>query len=296
MSANRIQIRASLTDKKITLPVGQIFDEVGREQLIKTYEEVELQDAINIIQDYETTRYNYGNPGADDNYNIFYEFKFFDPVNNDYGINSVNFNHAGFLDKDLARQYKSFTKSFFKFDYYDSPIREEQKLMFTMVMPTTNCKKDEVMIDPVEDPVAYYAQLAQGVDPNNIVYDIYIPEVQLGPAKGKDENYYIHWLKKRDLFDIETFYMSCKFFNAKTGKATKFLNADPQGHNGVYEPTDWFYYQVDIEINELQYPKYNYRVRAFNNSVLITGTLMGEKGMSSAPNVSTTPIMFYEHI
>ena len=77
----------------------------------------------------------------------------------------------------------------------------------------------------------------------------------------------------------------------KTGKATKFLNADPQGHNGVYEPTDWFYYQVDMEINELQYPKYNYRVRAFNNSVLITGTIMGEKGMTQGQ-----PIMFYEHI
>ena len=58
----------------------------------------------------------------------------------------------------------------------------------------------------------------------------------------------------------------------------------------------WFYYQVDIKIDEIQYPKYSYIVRAFNNSVLTTGTIMGEKGMSSGPNVSTTPIMFYEHI
>ena len=51
------------------------------------------------------------------------------------------------------------------------------------------------------------------------------------------------------------------------------------------------YKNYKSEINELQYPKYNYRVRAFNNSVLITGTLMGEKGMSQGQ-----PIMFYEYV
>ena len=34
-------------------------NEVGREQLITTYEEVEIQDNINVIQDFETTRYSF---------------------------------------------------------------------------------------------------------------------------------------------------------------------------------------------------------------------------------------------
>lgn len=62
---NRIQIRVKPGEKNITVPLGQIFDGVGREQLITDYEEVELQDAVNVIQDYETTRYYYDNDGVD---------------------------------------------------------------------------------------------------------------------------------------------------------------------------------------------------------------------------------------
>ena len=49
MAVNRINIKASTTDKTITIPIGQTFDEVGNEQLVRTWEEVELQDNINVI-------------------------------------------------------------------------------------------------------------------------------------------------------------------------------------------------------------------------------------------------------
>jgi len=44
MAVNRIQIKASVGDKSVTVPIGQTFEEVGQEELIKTWEEVELQD------------------------------------------------------------------------------------------------------------------------------------------------------------------------------------------------------------------------------------------------------------
>ena len=50
MSVNRIQIKASLSDKKVTIPLGQIFDELGREQLLEMHDEIELQNNINYIQ------------------------------------------------------------------------------------------------------------------------------------------------------------------------------------------------------------------------------------------------------
>tara|TARA_R110001599_G_scaffold77272_2_gene211082 strand:+ start:70 stop:939 length:870 start_codon:yes stop_codon:yes gene_type:complete len=289
MSVNRIQIRVKPGEKNITVPLGQIFDEVGREQLITDYEEVELQDAVNVIQDYETTRYYYDNDGVDLESKIFSEFKFFDRVAQNYGANSINFNNAGFTDSELYRNKKSFTNSFWKFDYYDTPVREEQKLMFTIVLPTTNCNKYEVPIDPLEDPVAYYQLQSQGLPTN---YDVWYPKVQLGPTSGKDESYYIHWLKNRDLFEIETFYMSCKFFNAKTGNVVRFLNADPTGNVEALEPTNWFYYQVDIQINELTTPKYSYKVREFNNNAYSLGIVLNEAGMNPSPN----QIRWYEYI
>ena len=287
MSVNRIQIRVKPGEKNVTIPLGQSFDEVGREQLITDWENIELEDAVNMIQDYETTRYYYGN--ITNQNKIYYEFRFFDSVNANYGANSVNFNNADFTDADLYRNRKSFTQSFWKFDYYDTPLRAEQKLMFTIIMPTTNCSKYEVPIDPHEDPVAYYQQQAQGLTP---VYDVWEPKIQLGPVRGKDEGYYIHWMKKRDLFEIETFYVSCKFFNAKTGKVVRFLNDDPTGNNGPLEPTEWFYYQVDLDINQLGTPKYNYLVREFNNIAYTMGVTLGEKGMDEIIN----PIRWYEYI
>ena len=59
MTVNRIQIRASLNDDSVVIPIGQTFDEAGREQLIETYEQTELQDNINEIIDYETTTYSH---------------------------------------------------------------------------------------------------------------------------------------------------------------------------------------------------------------------------------------------
>ena len=291
MSVNRIQIRVKPGEKNITVPLGQIFDGVGREQLITDYEQVELEDAVNVIQDYETTRYYYGNDTGE--YNIFYQFRFFDEVNQNWGAQAVNFNNADFTDAELYRNKKNFTNSFWKFDYYDSPEREKQKLMFTIILPTTNCSKYLVAIDPDEDPVAFYQLAAQALPTN---YEVWLPEVQLGPSTGKDESYYIHWLKNRDLFEIETFYMSCKFFNAKTGKSSRFVNANPSGYVGAMEPTNWFYYQVNISVNELTTPKYSYKVRVFDNNAYLLGfpsnpVFLGEKGMTSIQ-----PITWYEYI
>ena len=126
MAVNRLNIKASTADKSIIIPIGQIFDEVGNEQLVRTWEEVELQDNINVIQDYETTRYSYANNISANT--ISYAFEFWDSTTSSY---VDNFNVLGFLDKDLAKPKKAFTRSFFKFDFYDSPLRKEQKIMFT---------------------------------------------------------------------------------------------------------------------------------------------------------------------
>ena len=114
MSVNRIQIRVKPGDKNVKIPLGQTFDELGREHLITEFENIELEDAVNMIQDYETTRYYYGN--ITNQNKIYYEFRFFDSVNANYGANSVNFNNADFTDADLYRNRKSFTQSFWKFD------------------------------------------------------------------------------------------------------------------------------------------------------------------------------------
>ena len=150
MAVNRLNIKASTKDKSITIPIGQTFDEIGNEQLVRTWEEVELQDNINVIQDYETTRYAYKNNISGNT--ISYEFNFWDYANQEYPIPTPNFNVLGFADKELAKPKKAFTRSFFKFDFYDSPLRKEQKIMFTNIMSLNNCIKVETAVEPITRP------------------------------------------------------------------------------------------------------------------------------------------------
>jgi hypothetical protein len=61
---NRIQIKANIGETKVTIPLGTTFDETGREDQVRLWEMVEQQDAVNLIRDYETTRYYYGSGGS----------------------------------------------------------------------------------------------------------------------------------------------------------------------------------------------------------------------------------------
>ena len=76
MTVNRIRIKRNDGDKKVTIPIATDFDEsLGREQLVALYERSEMQDNVNIIQDFETTRYkpdNLINP----NNRIYYQIGF----------------------------------------------------------------------------------------------------------------------------------------------------------------------------------------------------------------------------
>ena len=200
MSVNRIQIKASLGEKKVTIPLGQSFEEVGREQLIRTYEEVEQQDNVNIIQDYETTRYSYSGGSF-----VHYEFKFLSSA----GTYDDKFSPLGYKDFELAKDKKSFVNSFFKFDFFDTPLRKEQKLMFSIVIPANNCDKDyPAMVDINQDPLEYFTQIASGNLCNGCLpeYDIYQPYMTLGPTQVRNEGYYIQWLK-REIYSQEILFI-----------------------------------------------------------------------------------------
>jgi len=289
MSANRIQIKASTSDKKVTIPLGQIFDEVGREQLLEMHDQIEQQNNINYIQDYETTRYT---PNYGPEFEIYYEFEFWDDITNPaLPVYVKNFNILGYQNLDLVRNHKSFTKSFFKFDFFDSPIRKEQKLMFSTIMPTNNCQKQAAVINESEDPAEYWAQWSDGI--TLPIYDVYVPafSASSGPT-GSNENYYLQWLKDRELFSANTFYMSCKFFNAKTGTVIRMINQIPTPIQGTYNFEDFFYYQVifNIEIGNTT-PKYNYTIHPYNSVVGATGIILAPLG-----ETANGPIKFYEFV
>jgi len=267
MTVNRIKIKRGDGDKKVTIPIATDFDEtLGREQLIKLYERSEMQDNINIIQDFETTRYK---PiTEDDNDRIYYQIGFAtqDPPTGNVASYVPQYSTVGITNLDVNRRKSSFTKSFFKFDFYDTPNPQQQRLYFSIVNPANNGMNFAELASP-PPPFAEIIndELSINYDPkawrDAQIEDMNVGGAGTGPyyykklessmfefaAVGRNtENYYIQWLKNRDLIKYNIFYMSCKFYNAKTGKIHKFINKpQPAGSSGYrLSAPDYFYYQI----------------------------------------------------
>jgi hypothetical protein len=74
---------------------------------------------------------------------------------------------------------------------------------------------------------------------------------------GDKEGFFIYWLKSLEFIPLNTFYMTAKFFNAKTGAFTKMLNK-PQStivnnNKFVFDNIDYFYYRVVLDYVNIQY-------------------------------------------
>jgi hypothetical protein len=135
MTVNRVRILRSDTDKKVTLPIANDFDEsLGREQLIKLYERSEMQDSVNIVQDFETTRYSPDTDNVDKH--IVYDMGF-SLVSTPTGSSSdyiPDYSVVGITHPDIVDRKSNFTRSFFKFDFYDTADPQKQRLYFSIVV------------------------------------------------------------------------------------------------------------------------------------------------------------------
>ena len=271
MTVNRYNIRVDSKEQKIVLPIGLDFDDAGREDLIKTYEDDVLNKVIGKAKDYEVTRYRpaenmdatLGTP--DPSPLVYYKFYFQDPtlgaptVPSSYFTfstlpNRSSFETQGFTRMQMYQNDKAFKKSFFKMDFYDSPSRSDQTLYMSLVLNSTMSMRKimdtvDFNADGVPDPPI--------VDPNNVLNviietrrDVNIPEYELGV---KDEGYYIHWLKDTKLLNIKKFYMSAKFYNGLTGEVVRFTNINPAPLLPTTQPASSFFYEVDINTTNYTY-------------------------------------------
>ena len=80
MGVNRIKIRANqikdgVYDRQLLFPLGQTFEEVGREDLIQDYEDETIDKLVGIKKDYEVTQYTHSPlENGDPSPNLFYNF------------------------------------------------------------------------------------------------------------------------------------------------------------------------------------------------------------------------------
>jgi hypothetical protein len=144
-------------------------------------------------------------------------------------------------------------------DFYDTPSESEQQNYLTIILPTTQGEQMPVVM--------------QG---QNVL--INKPKFSLDYV-GDTDGFFIYWLKSKEYIDIDQFYVSCKFYNAKTGEFTRMINR-PQNLqtintfavNNLFN----FYY-----IYKLDYPSEKYLVYD-----LLTFSRVG----------TNVPIKWYEYV
>jgi hypothetical protein len=333
MAVNKIKLRVNqikdgVYDRQLIFPLGNTFDEVGREDLIETYENETIDKLVGIKKDYEVARYTHSPlVNGDPSPNLYYNFNFGNlvnsnpnvftdlfpsepPVNGSWGTdqpcpprlqdyypdNSTNpiygpyepnnitnwygYDFQNFTPEETYKSNKSFTKSFFKLDLYNSRDRKQQKLFISIIISPINGIKILRPTLSVQCP----SDVTDGrynCRPEGEQF-CPTPNFELDPVNN-NEGYFIYWLKEKTLIDLSVFYMSCKFYNGKTGEVTQMINT-PQSiinlqTNKPYSISKEDYYYYRVVLNQ---DRFNYTI--FKTS---DGTRVGED--------ATNPIRFYQY-
>ena len=254
MSANKVTIVPDGINKQINIPIQLTWDYLGLDMAIEEYEKDVITEVIGVGRDFEISRFTHAPDSTTNNTEINYEFYFYSGGST-YDITNwrINYMSEGFTPQDLYYYTNNFANSFFKLDFYDNTDDKKQTNYFTVIIPTQQGLKMTTQMQ-------------------RIVVDVKKPKFILDYI-GDKEGFFIYWLKKREFLDIETFYMSAKFYNAKTGQFTKMMvgcGTDPLdttvksqgsfalGDNQYYfDNNTHFYYTVNLDYKNQTYQVVN---------------------------------------
>jgi hypothetical protein len=264
MAVNKYKIVKSSIGKQIDIPIEVKWDFSERDQAIDTYQNEVLDKVLGEPTDFELTRFVHGEyigkEGISGLTKVNYEFFFF---NTGFTINNINawqnsYLPEGFTGQDVYFFSKPFTKSFFKLDFYDTVEKNNQKNYFTIILPVQQGEYETITIS------SYLSNI-----------DIRKPKFGLDYI-GDKEGFYIYWLRHRDYIDLDQFYMSAKFFDARLGVFVRMMNR-PQsdfaagGNFYNFNPQDFFFQKVKLNYLNRTYEIYDYqtnlRIGTDNNPI-----------------------------
>ena len=260
MTVNKIQLTIPRNqDRVIQIPVMLDWDLLDPENEITAIENQITAEVAGRPIDFETDRFSHSGhtrpiqrsvnqnpvpiPGSPDIItDINYEFRFFSggSVNGQSSVSNwvLDYRALGFNTDEVYYFSNGFKNSFFKLDFYDTPVESDQTNYLTIILPTTQGERMPAVM--------------QGTN-----VTIKKPQYKLDWV-GDRKGYFIYWVKTRTYVNINTFYMSCKFWDAKTGTFIRMINR-PQALQvtNSFSPNQVFnfYYQVVLD-----YPTQTYTV------------------------------------
>lgn len=262
MNNYKIQF-SGFTNKQINIPVEMKFDYLGISDSIDMYETDIIKQVIGEGNDFEVSRFGHAPIDTlNTKTEINYEFYFYSGGSlNDINNWRMDYRSEGFTTGDVYYYSNNFTNSFFKLDLYDTVDEKKQTNYITIIIPTKQ-------------------GLTMGADLQRTSVKIKKPKFLLDYDKDK-EGFFIYWLKKRNFLDINRFYMTAKFYDAKrgifirmmTGTNTPLdLSNGPQANMDnkfSFDNTKYFYYQVDLNYETQTYTITNQNGQRLGSSIPI---------------------------
>lgn len=250
---NKYRFTVPGVNQTLTIPIEINWDFYGRDDSIEEFQNEVVSVIAGIPEDFEVIRFGHDSYGQNEKTELKYDFYFYNGVPANVTAStinnwSVNFINEGFTQLDLYYRTKPFTKSFFKLDFYDSPDGTNQTNSFTVILPVYKCNTTTITIN----------NSLQNVPVNLPRYTMdYIPS---STNFSTNEGFFLYWLKSRRFVDLDTFYMSVKFFDAKQGVFVRMMTV-PQfslPNKFVFDNENFFYNKVELDYDTKTYRIFDY--------------------------------------
>ena len=289
MAVNKFTFNINTKDPVIQLGFGTTIDETGREDLIKVYEDDVVRQLINPTKDFEVSRFRHAPllDNSEESPDIFYQFNFYQVSTTSYPTTlpfaspfqplPFGFNFKGYTNAELSENTSDLLKSFFKLDFYDSPVKTRQKFYMSNILSPVNglrlnlcsidadCRNDAIGATPPNVATEWGALNMNIPDPP--IMDISGLNTILDTARNvpvpryhfdMDNNsigYFFYWLKESTYLNLNTFYMSSKFYNGRDGEVSRFTTVDPSTiPNPIsFDTANNMYYKLILDKNNFTY-------------------------------------------
>ena len=264
MDVSKYKILRSNLGKQIDIPIEIKWDIYGQDDSLDTFQEQVVEKAIGTPKDFELARFENKKYLNSFETLVKYNFYFYTGLtdnfstatNTDWGLSYLP---MGFTNEEIYYTTKPFLNSFFKLDFYDTNKLTTQRNYFTIILPANQSSDAKFLI-------SQYLPLV----------NVSIPTYTLDYVNQK-EGYFLYWLKSRDFYNIDTFYMSAKFFNANTGQFVRMMNRS-QGSSQIlsskftFNEEKYFFYKVVMDYSDFTYQIFD-----------IAGSSPTRVGKTSAP-------------
>jgi len=247
---NKYYLRLPTADQGLEIPIEMNWDFLGKQDSIEDYESTVIEEIIGTAVDFEVSRFSHAEYSQTDlRTSINYEFNFYSSGSTSVTATTIantnlwknSYLDEGFTSSEIYYFSNSFTNSFFKLDFYDTNDVKSQTNYFTVIIPVQQ-------------------GLTQTASTSSLLSNVSIKKPYFVlDFVGDKEGFFFYWLTDREFLDIDTFYMSAKFFDAKLGVFVKMM-IRPQAilpNKFIFDGSKLFFNKVILDYSDKTYKIYD---------------------------------------